>query len=79
MDNNETRKSDASRRAITAAGVAALVVPRHVLGGPGQAAPSDTLRIAGVGVGGMGRRYLEGCSLSPVTRNRAWLTSALSG
>lgn len=40
---------------------AALVVPRHVLGGRGYQAPSDTLNIAGVGVGGMGRRYLQGC------------------
>lgn len=53
-----------SRRKALAAGVAtaAMIVPRHVLGGPGYQAPSDTLRIAGVGVGGMGRRYLEGCS-----------------
>src|SRR5215813_15172471 len=50
-----------TRRAVTAASVAALVVPRHVLGGPGYQAPSDTVRIAGVGVGGMGRRYIEGC------------------
>ena len=45
-----------------ATGLAALIVPRHVLGGQGYQAPSDTLRIAGVGVGGMGRRYLEGCA-----------------
>ena len=38
-----------------AAGVAAFtIVPRHVLG-RGFTAPSDTLNIAGVGVGGMGR------------------------
>jgi predicted dehydrogenase len=30
------------------------IVPRHVLGGPGQKAPSEKLNIAGVGVGGMG-------------------------
>ncbi len=35
-----------------AAGVS--IVPRHVLGGVGYKAPSDTLNIAGVGVGGMG-------------------------
>jgi predicted dehydrogenase len=51
-----------TRRALTVAGVAALVVPRHVLGGPGNKAPSDRLNIAGVGVGGMGRRYLQGCA-----------------
>jgi predicted dehydrogenase len=55
-------KEDAriSRRAILP-GAAALVVPRHVLGGRGFQAPSDTLNIAGVGVGGMGRRYLQAC------------------
>ena len=50
-----------SRRGA-ATGLAALIVPRHVLGGQGHQAPSDTLRIAGVGIGGMGRRYLEGCA-----------------
>ncbi len=48
-----------SRRAFASA--AAMIVPRNVLGGAGYQAPSDTLRIAGVGVGGMGRRYLQGC------------------
>jgi predicted dehydrogenase len=51
-----------SRRGIAAAAVGALVVPRHVLGGTGFQAPSDTMRIAGIGVGGMGRRYLQGCA-----------------
>jgi hypothetical protein len=65
MDPQETKRTAAAaptRRAIAAAGAAAMVVPRHVLGGPGYQAPSDTLRIAGVGVGGMGRRYLQGCA-----------------
>ena len=43
------------------AAAAAMIVPRHVLGGRGYQAPSDTIRIAGVGVGGMGRRYIQGC------------------
>ena len=48
-------------------GVAALgglvpsVVPRHVLGGEGFQTPGETLRIAAVGIGGMGQHYLEGC------------------
>ena len=52
-----------SRRSVLGAGLAAapLIVSRHVLGGPGYQAPSDTLRIAAVGVGGMGRAYLRGC------------------
>jgi hypothetical protein len=48
----------ASAAALTS--VAPLVVPRHVLGA-GQQAPSDTLAIAAVGIGGMGQHYLEGC------------------
>ena len=55
-------KNTTTRRAFiksTAAASAAVIVPRHVLGGPGYRAPSDTLVIAGVGVGGMGRVYLE--------------------
>ncbi|MFN7932426.1 MAG: Gfo/Idh/MocA family oxidoreductase [Bryobacteraceae bacterium] len=54
--------TDVPRRAATAAGLAAMFVPRHVLGGGGYQAPSDKLRIAAVGVGGMGRRYMEGCA-----------------
>jgi predicted dehydrogenase len=40
-----------------ATGAALTIVPRHVLG-RGFAPPSDTLNIAGVGVGGMGRANL---------------------
>jgi len=52
-----------SRRSVLGAGLAAapLIVSRHVLGGPAYQAPSDTLRIAAVGVGGMGSVYLKGC------------------
>jgi predicted dehydrogenase len=39
----------------------ALAAPRAVLGGRGYQPPSDTLAIAGIGVGGMGRRYLQAC------------------
>ena len=58
----DTRAVGISRRAIAAAAVGAMIVPRHVLGGNGFQAPSDTLRIGGVGVGGMGRRYIQGCA-----------------
>ncbi|TKJ38614.1 MAG: oxidoreductase [Planctomycetes bacterium B3_Pla] len=51
-----------SRRSLLAAGLAVpIIVPRHVLGGPGNQAPSDKLAIAAVGVGGMGQGYLESC------------------
>ena len=51
-----------SRRGFLAAGMALpLIVPRHVLAGPANQAPSDTLRIAAVGIGGMGQSYLGAC------------------
>jgi myo-inositol 2-dehydrogenase/D-chiro-inositol 1-dehydrogenase len=51
-----------SRRSVLAAGITApFIVPRFVLGGANNPAPSDKLSIAVVGVGGMGRNYIEGC------------------
>jgi hypothetical protein len=61
MSVNESSKGALTRRTAIAAGLAPLIVPRHVLGGAGYRAPSDKLTIAAVGVGGMGRNYLEGC------------------
>ena len=46
--------------AALAAGI--TIVPRHVLGGPGYQAPSDTFNVAAVGVGGMGRSNLQALS-----------------
>ncbi len=44
----------------TAASVAAFtVVPRYVLGGPGNVPPSEKLNLAGVGIGGQGRSDLS--------------------
>jgi predicted dehydrogenase len=51
-----------TRRSLmgAAAGVAAFtIVPRHVLGGTGQPAPSDKINIAGIGVGGRGAGDLQ--------------------
>jgi hypothetical protein len=48
---------DLSRRAFLARAAAAAtvaIVPRHVLGGPGQVAPSDKTTLAGIGMGGQG-------------------------
>ena len=73
-----TRRQFARR---TAAAVASLtIVPRHVLGGPGQLPPSDTLTKAVIGVGGMGRAHLRypGAVLRAVCDvDRAHLASAL--
>jgi predicted dehydrogenase len=41
------------------------ILPRHVLGGNGFIAPSDTLYIAGIGVGGKGTSDLTGFAGSP--------------
>jgi predicted dehydrogenase len=45
-----------------AAGAAFTIVPRHVLG-RGYRAPSDTLTVACIGVGGMGRSDVRGMSV----------------
>lgn len=47
-----TRRTFLSATAAAAAGF--TIVPRHVLGGPGQTAPSERVNVAGIGVGGMG-------------------------
>jgi predicted dehydrogenase len=45
------------RSSLTAA-AATMIVPRHVLGGPGTTPPSDTITHAVIGVGGMGRGHV---------------------
>jgi predicted dehydrogenase len=39
-----------------------MIVPRHVLGGRGYTAPSDTLNIGCIGVGGKGSSDIRSCS-----------------
>ncbi len=41
-------------RTATTAAAGFYIVPRHVLGGPGYTAPSDTVNIAAIGAGGKG-------------------------
>ena len=52
------KTAKASRRDFLAATAATAfsftIVPRHVLGGPGQTPPSERLNVAGIGCGGMG-------------------------
>ena len=57
-----SRKSPSRRQFLAstaAASTAAMIIPRHVLGGPGQTPPSERLNIAGIGVGGMGEADLD--------------------
>ena len=64
MKEKQENKDTSNRRdfiktsAIAAA--AFMIVPRHVLGGPGFLAPSDRLLVAGIGVGGKGQSDISG-------------------
>jgi len=49
-------------RTGAAAMFAPVIVPRHVLGGAGFLAPSDTVNVAGIGVGGQGMWNLSAVS-----------------
>ncbi|MEN8203698.1 MAG: Gfo/Idh/MocA family oxidoreductase [Bacteroidota bacterium] len=63
--NSQSQKID--RRSFiktTGAATAFTIVPRFVLGGPGYVAPSDTVYIAGIGVGGKGESDLTSCAES---------------
>ncbi|MCX5685405.1 MAG: Gfo/Idh/MocA family oxidoreductase [Planctomycetota bacterium] len=57
--------SQVNRRAFlvgAATAAAFTVVPRYVLGGPGQTAPSNKLNIAGIGLNGMGAGDISHCT-----------------
>lgn len=45
-------------------GLGVMIVPRHVLGGVGYQAPSDTINFAVVGLGGMGKENAEALALT---------------
>lgn len=63
-----TFSSDSRRKFIKGAGLATagfMIVPRHVLGGPGFIAPSDKLNIAGIGAGGKGESDISSFAKSP--------------
>jgi len=57
-NKNTTNRRDFIKTSAIAA-AAFMIVPRHVLGGPGYLAPSDRLLVAGIGVGGKGQSDLE--------------------
>ncbi len=65
MENkkDEQKKTGMSRRdfmATTATVAAGLtILPGGVISAKGRVAPSDKLNIAGIGIGGMGKRNLE--------------------
>ena len=51
----------------TAAIGLATIVPRSVLGGPGDKAPSSKLNVAGIGIGGMGHGNIRNCRSENIT------------
>ncbi len=61
--NQISRRSFLTTGATAAAGF--MIVPRHVLGGKGYTAPSDRLRVAGIGVGGKGESDLADIAKGP--------------
>ena len=63
--SNKKKGMKISRRGFmgSAAAVTAFtIVPRHVLGGPGQVSPSDKLNIASVGAGGRASASINACA-----------------
>ena len=60
---NLSRRSFIKTAAVAA--TAFTIVPRFVLGGKNFIAPSDTLYLAGIGVGGKGESDLRECAKSP--------------
>ncbi len=44
------------------------IVPRHVLGGVGRIPPSETIQVAGIGIGGVGRGQITSISQQAGTR-----------
>ncbi|MHC4228388.1 MAG: Gfo/Idh/MocA family protein, partial [Planctomycetota bacterium] len=60
--NTQRHDPAISRRALisgSAVAAAFTIVPRYVLGGPGNTPPSEKLNIAGIGVGGQGSWDLD--------------------
>ncbi len=62
MQDKEKKSISKLKTAAALAAATVTIVPRHVLGGPGQNAPSDTLNIGCVGIGGKGRTDVIGVS-----------------
>src|ERR671915_200088 len=59
MDHDSPPSRRSFLKDSAAAAASLTIVPRHVLGGPGQVAPSDKVNIALIGAGGQGRTNLR--------------------
>ncbi len=67
MSSSKKAAADRTRRNFlkqsTAAAAGFMIVPRHVLGGVGFMAPSDTLNLAAIGAGGKGASDIANASV----------------
>ena len=61
MKTSENPTRRAFLKTSAASAFAFTIVPRHVLGGPGQTPPSEKITLAGVGVGGVGHSQIKAC------------------
>ena len=61
MNSKEPTNGKFSRRTVMAAGLAAAMAPRKMLKAATSPGSGDKLRIACVGVGGVGQDYVAGC------------------
>ncbi|MGB1114754.1 MAG: Gfo/Idh/MocA family protein, partial [Flavobacteriaceae bacterium] len=71
-----------TRRNFIKKGLAAssiMIVPRHVLGGPGYMAPSDQLNLAAIGAGGKGASDINNASVKGRERVAALCDVDFSG
>ena len=74
MSEDITRRDFVSNSSKVAMG--AMIVPRHVLGGAGYQAPSDTLNIAIVGAGGVGGENAQELGTENIVA--VWLSRSVS-
>ena len=65
-DNKHSRRDFIRDAGIALAGL--TVVPRHVLGGAGRIPPSETIQVAGIGIGGVGSGQITSISKQKGTR-----------
>ncbi len=62
LSASDSRRNFLKTTGLIAAGI--TIVPRYVLGGKGYVAPSDTLYVGGIGVGGKGEVDMQGIAES---------------
>jgi len=82
MERKDQSSANNSRRTFlkhSAIGAAAMIVPRHVLGGVGYTPPSDQLNLAAIGAGGKGASDIRNASVNGRERVAALCDVDFSG